>query len=100
VYPYTFEDSLVMENREIFKTIKDSKGLLKKMVEAASETDIKKSAKDMYETIIADGSKKAEFALELLYFQDPDTLIVPKYIKEGLNWLEDKLIIKKEGLNN
>lgn len=100
VYPYTFEDSLVMENREIFKTIKDSKGLLKKMVEAASETDIKKSAKDMYETIIADGAKKAEFALELLYFQDPDTLIVPEYIKEGLNWLEDKLIVKKEGLNN
>lgn len=100
VYPYTFEDSLVMENREIFKKIEKSSGLLKKMVEAASETDIKKSAKSMYETITDKGAKKAEFALELLYFQDPNTLTVPKYIKEGLNWLEQKLISKKEGLNN
>ena len=100
VYPYTFEDSLVMENREIFKNITDSSGLLKKMVKAASETDIKKSAKSMYETIIAKGAKKAEFALELLYFQDPNTLTVPQYIKEGLDWLEKKLISKKEGLNN
>lgn len=100
VYPYTFEDSLVMENREIFKNIKDSKGLLKKMVDAASETDMKKSAEKMYTAITADGAKKAEFALELLYFQDPNTLAVPQYIKEGLNWLENKLISKKEGLNN
>jgi len=99
VYPYTFEDSLVMENREIFKNIKDSKGLLKKMVDAASETDIKKSAKQMYEIITANGAKKAEFALELLYFKDPDNLAVPKYIEEGLKWLENKLITKKEGLN-
>lgn len=99
VYPYTFEDSLVMENKEVFKNIKDSKGLLKKMVDAASETDINKSAKKMFDTITADGAKKAEFALELLYFQDPNDITVPNYIKEGLNWLENKLIIKKEGLN-
>lgn len=99
VYPYTFEDSLVMENKEVFKKIKDSKGLLKKMVDAASETDIDKSAKKMFDTITADGAKKAEFALELLYFQDPNNIVVPKYIKEGLNWLENKLIIKKDGLN-
>ncbi|MFY7742191.1 MAG: ATP-dependent nuclease [Flavobacterium sp.] len=99
VYPYTFEDSLVMENKEAFKKIKDSKGLLKKMVDAASETDINKSAKQMFDTITADGAKKAEFALELLYFQDPNNIAVPNYIKEGLNWLENKLVIKKDGLN-
>lgn len=99
VYPYTFEDSLVMENKEAFKKIKDSKGLLKKMVDAASETDINKSAKQMFDTITDDGAKKAEFALELLYFQDPNNIAVPNYIKEGLNWLENKLVIKKDGLN-
>lgn len=100
VYPYTFEDSLVMENIAVFKNIKKSKGLLKKMAEAASETDVKKSAKEMYNAITTDGAKKAEFALELLYFQDPNTITIPQYIKEGLVWLESKLVNKKEGLNN
>jgi hypothetical protein len=52
----------------------------------------------MYESITAQGAKKAEFALELLYIQEPDILVTPKYIKEGLNWLEKKLIAEKDGL--
>ena len=98
VYPYTFEDALVMDNKDIFKNIKGTVGLLKKMVDAASEPDIKKAAKAMYDVITANGAKKAEFALELLYFEDPNNLAVPKYIEEGLNWMENKLITKKEGL--
>ena len=35
--------------------------------------------------------KKAEFALDLLYMQDPESLVVPGYIKDGLNWLSDQL---------
>ena len=98
IYPYTFEDSLVMENREIFKKIAHSKGLLKEMIAAASEADIHKSAKKMYDVITKEGAKKAEFALELLYFQEPNDLITPQYIKEGLDWLEKKLTNKKDGL--
>lgn len=100
VYPYTFEDSLVMENREVFKKIEKSSGLLKKMADAASETNIKLSAKNMYVAITADGAKKAEFALGLLYMEDPNVLTVPKYINEGLEWLENELITKKDGLNH
>lgn len=32
--------------------------------------------------------KKAEFALDLLYFPNFDDIQVPDYISEGLKWLE------------
>lgn len=98
VYPYTFEDSLVMENRDIFKNLSVSSGLLGDMISAAKEADILLSAKKMYETITAKGVKKAEFALELLYFEEPNKLATPRYIKEGLDWLEIKLSPNKIGL--
>lgn len=99
VYPYTFEDSLVMENRDIFQNLSTSSGLLGSMVTAAKELEIKESARKMYEAITAKGVKKAEFALELLYLQEPNKLNTPRYIKEGLIWLETKLATKKEGLS-
>ncbi|CAA0147668.1 ATP-dependent endonuclease [Tenacibaculum maritimum] len=98
VYPYTFEDSLVLENASIFKSLTDAKGLLKKMVEATNETSVQKSADEMYKIITDPSSKKAEFALELFYFKEPDVLKTPKYIEEGLLWIEDKLKIEKTGL--
>jgi len=100
VYPYTFEDSLVMENKNIFKELAKGKGLLKKMIDASKEVDIKKSAKDMYEIIADKSAKKAEFALELFYFEEPNILTAPGYIQEGLKWLEEKLINRKDGLIN
>ncbi len=100
VYPYTFEDSLVLENKEIFKDLTKAKGLLKKMVEATKEKTVQKSANSMYEIITKPSSKKAEFALELLYFKEPNVLKTPKYIEEGLQWLEDKLVSQKTGMQN
>lgn len=100
VYPYTFEDSLVLENREIFSKIHKSKGLLKKMVDATNEGTIQKSADEMYAIITNPASKKAEFALELFYFEEPNVLTTPKYIEEGLVWLEKKLITRKTGMQN
>ena len=91
VYPYTFEDALVMQNKEKFEQLTGGSGLLKVMVEASKKTDIKDSAKTMYDAITKTGVKKAEFALELLFFEDPKTLATPTYIKEGLDWLENKL---------
>lgn len=99
VFPYTFEDSLVMENKIVFEKITTETGLLGKMINASKITDIEKSAKEMYDVITANGAKKAEFALELLYFQEPNDLVTPQYIKEGLDWLEEKLVSKKDGLN-
>lgn len=98
VYPYTFEDSLVLENASIFKSLTDAKGLLKKMVEATNEDSVQKSADEMYRIITDPSSKKAEFALELFYFKEPDVLKTPKYIEEGLLWVEGKLKMEKTGL--
>lgn len=100
VYPYTFEDSLVLENREVFAGLTEAKGLLKKMVTATKEKTVQKSADLMYETITHPSSKKAEFALELFYFKEPNVLKTPQYIEEGLHWLEDKLISQKIGMQN
>ncbi|PTT03693.1 ATP-dependent endonuclease [Pedobacter sp. HMWF019] len=98
VYPYTFEDSLVLTNLSLFSTITGGTGLIKKMVNAATESDPERSATLMYEAITAKGAKKAEFALELLYFQDPQTLQPPEYINQGLAWIEKKLAVNKPGL--
>ena len=100
VCPYTFEDSLVMENKTLFSSIADGNGLLGKMITASKESDVKKSALLMYEAITAVQVKKAEFALELLYIEDPNKLECSTYIKEGLDWLEGKLVSKKDGLIN
>lgn len=96
VYPYTFEDSLVLTNKSIFEGLTSGTGLLKKMITAAKETDVKKAAKEMYDAITDKGAKKAEFALELFYFNEPNILVTPAYIKEGLDWLEEKLKPKKK----
>lgn len=98
VNPYTFEDALVMENRAIFKALQNGTGLLKKMIDASKIEDIDQSAQGMYDAITASGAKKAEFALDLFFFEEPKKLTTPQYIQEGLDWLEAKLIIQKTGL--
>lgn len=100
VYPYTFEDALVIENKDNFKAIADATGLLKKMVEASKKEDLKELVQETY-TIINDKQvKKAEFALDVLYFEDPKKIKTPSYIKEGLNWIEEQLKSNKQGLIN
>lgn len=94
-YPYTFEDSLVLENRSIFQGLVKATGLLNKMSSAAKEPDFEKSAQLMYDEITKKSAKKAEFALELFYFQDPNILKTPSYIEEGLKWLEARLVSGK-----
>lgn len=98
IYPYTFEDALVMENRDVFKNIDNAFGLLKKMVDASKEDDIKIASKKAYDEINAKGAKKAEFALDILYFEDPKKMNTPSYIKEGLEWIEEQLKCNKQGL--
>lgn len=100
VFPYTFEDALVMENKDAFKSIDNSISLLKKMVEAAKIDNIRDSAQKAYEEINGKGAKKAEFALDVLYYKDPQSINPPLYIKEGLEWIEEQLKGKKQGLVN
>jgi predicted ATP-dependent endonuclease of OLD family len=81
VLPYTFEDSLIFENKAIFDGVIDAKGMIKK---AQDITD----AQSAFETIRSSGFKKAELALDLLYIPNFNNIRVPTYISEGLQWLE------------
>ena len=94
--PYTFEDSLVFENLDLFKRLKKEKGLMKKMIVAANKKNVNESSVDMYNAL-KDG-KKAEFTLGLLFLEDPEELKVPNYIREGLEWLWEKLQIEKDSI--
>ncbi|WP_312322468.1 ATP-dependent endonuclease [Soonwooa sp.] len=100
VYPYTFEDALVIENKDSFKEIDKATGLLKKMVEASKKDNLKELVNETYIIINDKQAKKAEFALDVLYFEDPKQIKTPAYIKEGLDWIEDQLKNNKQGLIN
>lgn len=89
ICPYTFEDALVFNNISIFENLTGS-GLIKKIKEAFdSNSDVKLIGNQIFEDLKK--AKKAAFALDLLYLEDPSKLLVPEYISEGLNWLQDKL---------
>ncbi|KTD73773.1 ATP-dependent endonuclease [Legionella tucsonensis] len=94
VIPYTFEDALVLSNFEFFRSKKDARGLMKKMVEAVNKPTLKEACEKMFEDLKT--GKKAEMALELLYSTDPSHLLPPKYIHEGLKWLEQKISLRNK----
>ncbi|MCK5510735.1 AAA family ATPase [Candidatus Parcubacteria bacterium] len=96
VIPYTFEDSLVFENLKLFKELTGT-GLMKKMSDAVNKKTVKESSADMFNALKT--GKKAKFALELLFLKDPKELAIPNYIKEGLEWLREKLQFKKVDTN-
>lgn len=89
--PYTFEDALVLENLTMFKSITDSKGLVKKMVGAVNKTTLDEACEVMFNAL-GKNAKKAEMALELLYTTEPNLLKPPAYIQEGLDWLNTMLV--------
>jgi len=99
IYPYTFEDALVIENLDIFKAITDAEGSLKKIAAAAKQS-AKDSAESVYNLINSKEFKKAEFALHILYSEDPSKIEPPTYIKDGLQWVVDQLTENKLGLIN
>jgi hypothetical protein len=87
--PYTFEDALVFSNVQLFKGLNTATGLIKKMSTAISKPHLTEAAAEMFNAL--ENGNKAEMALELLYFEDPSNLKPPKYIAEGLEWLQEKL---------
>lgn len=87
--PYTFEDALVLSNIELFKNEISQLGLIKKMVKAVANPTLEKCCEEMFEALKK--GKKAEMALELLFTIKPESLNPPKYISEGLMWLQEQL---------
>ena len=89
--PYTFEDALVIANLPVFRKMKGTAGLIKKMSEAANKPSLDEACQSMFDALDKN-AKKAEMALDLLYSVDPSTFKPPQYISEGLEWLKNKVI--------
>lgn len=96
VIPYTFEAALAFSNIELFKSL-EGNGLIKKFSNALSLASTAEADQSIYNSL--SGPSKAEFALELLYLQDPKSLVVPRYIAEGLTWLAKKLDTNSETIH-
>lgn len=88
-YPYTFEDALVFANLDFFKSLKGT-GLVKKFSDAITNGA---TAADIGSVMFNDlkSGKKAEFALDVIDADGFEALVVPGYIADGLNWLEERL---------
>jgi predicted ATP-dependent endonuclease of OLD family len=94
VYPTTFEDALVFANIGIFASLEGS-GLIAKfkdqLEKSVSATQL---GKEMHESLRT--GSKAQFALDLLFIEDPAALEVPNYIAEGLSWLQEQIVRKQQ----
>lgn len=91
--PSTFEDALVFENLVFFSKL-EGNGLVKKFAAAINS---QKGATGIGEALFTalDDGKKAEFALDVIWSNDFNNVRCPKYIDEGLEWLEKRLRAKQ-----
>jgi predicted ATP-dependent endonuclease of OLD family len=88
-YPYTFEDALVFENVDFFAAFAGL-GLNAKFRTAIANGGGAASVGASMYNALKDG-KKAEFALDVLMADNFNTLKVPQYIAEGLEWLLEQM---------
>jgi predicted ATP-dependent endonuclease of OLD family len=92
----TFEDALVYENINLFKEM-DGTGLMGRLRKSLdSATDLGDLGRQLSAALAKGG--KAEFAMELLFSDEIDTMKVPAYIDEGLLWLAEQLKRKEDGI--
>lgn len=93
----TFEDALVYENIELFKSMNGTAllGRIRKSLDEAGDLG------DLATRLALDLAKggKAEFAMELLYSAEIDNMVVPAYIDQGLVWLAAQLKRKEDGIS-
>jgi hypothetical protein len=89
VLPRTFEDSLIFENLAFFRNANTS-GIVERIHRLVAETqtlpDLSRSIHELLKVI-----SKGTFALDLLFVIDPSALEVPRYIRNGLTWLDTQL---------
>ena len=88
-YPYTFEDALGFENLPFFSALSGG-GLVRKFRDAMTAGQGATAiGKRMYDALKS--GKKAEFALAVLEVENFESIVVPSYIAEGLEWLLKQL---------
>lgn len=89
VLPNTFEDALVFENLPFFSQL-DGTGLVRKFKDAIqASNDLLTLGRTMFKELKT--GKKAEFALDVIDAKEFDSLNVPTYIAQGLDWLQGRL---------
>ena len=81
--PTTFEDSLAYTNFESFKSMKGN-GLIKKFRDSFKNENALTIPQDVYNAIKSKSVDKAEFALDMIFNKDPQNILIPTYIAEGL----------------
>lgn len=91
--PTTFEDSLAYTNFDGFKGMKGN-GLIKKFKNAFKSENATTIPDDVYSAIKSKSVDKAEFALDMIFNKDPQNIVIPAYIAEGLEWLENEISSK------
>lgn len=91
--PTTFEDSLAYTNFDSFKTMKGI-GLIKKFKNAFKTENETQISTNVYNAVESTTAKKAEFALDMIYNRDPQSIEIPAYIAEALEWLEKEISSK------
>jgi predicted ATP-dependent endonuclease of OLD family len=93
----TFEDSLTYSNLSIFEKSESNEfegfetntgliGIIQDLIKNSS--DFEDLHTNLYQSLRDNEKLKASFALDLIFVIDPKILNVPKYIDEGLKWLE------------
>jgi predicted ATP-dependent endonuclease of OLD family len=89
VLPNTFEDALVFENLSFFSKL-DGTGLVRKFKDAIKNSaNLTALGNAMFDELKT--GKKAEFALDVIDAPDFDSLNIPTYITQGLDWLQERL---------
>ena len=91
--PTTFEDSLAYTNFESFKTM-NGNGLIKKFKKAFKTENDTQISIDVYNAVESKNVDKAGFALDMIYNKDPQSIAIPAYIAEALEWLEKEVSSK------
>lgn len=94
--PYTFEDAITLSNLTQFKKMKSSTGMIKAMHLATLEDTLEGCCQGLYEAL---KGTKAKMALDLIYDVNPEDLIIPEYIKQGLDWLENELDLSHKDIS-
>lgn len=94
IFPYTFEDALVMKNLSLFR--QEELGKMGPITTMANLCKNSQCASELQAEIFKklekkSGFQKADFANSLLYSDKFDSLEAPLYIQEGLEWMKHYL---------
>jgi len=89
VIPRTFEDAFIFANQSILHEISGS-STTKKISDIVQRGISGENLADELFELLKD-VEKAAFALDCLMYEDPQKLIPPPYIKDGLLWLQKAL---------